>query len=240
MARANSNGSSSSNYKKRQTVKCKVVAKRKKVLTKLPPRRTIVKSARSVWISFLSEIRAQKRPEHANLSFGELCKVLSPVWKQMSTEDKKPYVEAYQRDKLRYAQQMANLSEDQKKILRAHKRRKRKLREGKPKASVSAYMLYVCSARPDVVKQNPDISFQEIGKTLGQQWRNLSEEDRKLYNDKALEDRKRYEREIEEWKKNEELKKQQRRNEREAKLIQRKANAVNTTNNTNETVTVAN
>ena len=170
-----------------------------------------------MWIAYISAVRAEKRPEHADLSFGDLCKILSPVWKAMSREEKQPYITAYERDKVRYNQQVANLSDEDKKILRAHKRRKRTLRAGKPKAVVSAYMLYVCKARAGVVAANPSISFPEIGRTLGAQWRQLGDAERKEFLDQSQLDRSRYEKEMREWRAAEEEKRQTRRTERDQK-----------------------
>jgi len=204
------------------TKKKTVSTKKKKKPSRLPPKRTIVRSARSVWISYLSSVRAERRQEHSQLSFGELCKILSPVWRTMTDEQKQPFTDAYERDKLRYQQQLKNLSEEDKKILRAHKRRRRAARAGKPKASVSGYMRYVCSARPAVVEQNQGITFQEIGRTLGKQWRELSDEQRQLYLNEAIEDRKRYENDMNVWRAEEERKRIVRKNEREQNAMERK------------------
>lgn len=193
-----------------------------KKVKRLPPKRTIVRSARSVWISYLSSVRAEKRPEHSNLSFGELCKILSPVWRNMDAEQKKPFTDAYERDKLRYQQQLSNLSDEDKKILRAHKRRRRAARAGKPKSSVSGYMRFVCASRPGVVEANPGITFQEIGRTLGKHWRELEHEQRQVYINEAIEDRKRYEKEMSEWRNEEERKRVVRKKEREEKALERK------------------
>jgi ABC-type transporter MlaC component len=219
------NGKAVTTKKKKPTTKKKkpMTKKKPKNLKRLPPKRTIVRSARSVWISYLSSVRAEKRPEHSNLSFGELCKILSPVWRTMTDEQKQPFTDAYERDKLRYQQQLKNLSEEDKKILRAHKRRRRAARAGKPKSTVSGYMRYVCSARPAVVEANQGITFQEIGRSLGKQWRELSQDQRQIYLNEAIEDRKRYENEMNEWRAEEECKRVVRKKEREQKALERKA-----------------
>jgi hypothetical protein len=200
----------------------KAAPKKKPIRKKLPPKRTIVKSARSVWISFLSKVRAEKRPEHDNLSFGELCKILSPVWKVMTVEDKQPFMDAYTRDKERYRSQLLNLTDEEKKILRAHKRLRRKRKLGKPKSAVSAYMLSVTALRPEVVAANPAISFQEIGRELGRRWREMSDSDREKYAIDAKVDRKRYDDEMAAWKEAEENKRLARKAERELKAEERK------------------
>jgi hypothetical protein len=209
--------------KKKLPTKKKTKKPKKKIIKKkLPAKRTIVKSARSVWISFLSKVRAEKRPEHENLSFGELCKLLSPIWKNMSVEDKAPFTETYEMDKARYRAQILNLTDEEKKILRAHKRIRRKRKAGKPKSAVSAYMLSVTALRPDVVANNPTISFQEIGRELGRRWRAMTEDDRAVYTADAKIDRKRYDDEMIAWKNGEEEKRLVRKNEREAKIEERK------------------
>jgi hypothetical protein len=35
--------------------------------------------------------------------------------------------------------------------------------------------------RPKIVKENPDMSFTEIGKRLGELWRALSDDEKKKY-----------------------------------------------------------
>lgn len=219
------NGKAVTTKNNKSIIKKKKPVKKKnniKKLKRLPPKRTIVRSARSVWISFLSSVRAEKRPEYSNLSFGELCKILSPVWRTMTAEQKQPFTDAYERDKLRYQQQLSNLSEEDKKILRAHKRLRRAARAGKPKSSVSGYMRFVCAARPSVVESNPGITFQEIGRTLGKHWRELNQDKRQVYINEAIEDRKRYDIEINEWRMEEERKRVVRKKEREQKVLERK------------------
>jgi len=78
----------------------------------------------------------------------------------------------------------------------------RKVRGGKkakdpntPKKAQSAYMIFCNENRPIVKEENPDAKFGEMGKLLGAKWKELSEEGKKPYNDKAELDKVRYEKE---------------------------------------------
>jgi hypothetical protein len=42
-------------------------------------------------------------------------------------------------------------------------------------------MNFVKKIRPEVVKENPDLSFTDIGKRLGEMWRALTDDEKKKY-----------------------------------------------------------
>ncbi|PKY08366.1 non-histone chromosomal protein 6 [Aspergillus campestris IBT 28561] len=64
-----------------------------------------------------------------------------------------------------------------------------------PKRGLSAYMFFANDNREKVREENPGITFGQVGKTLGDKWKNLSETQRKPYDEKAAADKKRYEEE---------------------------------------------
>lgn len=51
--------------------------------------------------------------------------------------------------------------------------------------AVPAYMLFVKAVRPSVKTANPEATFGELGKLLGEQWKALSEADRQVYKDQS-------------------------------------------------------
>ena len=55
--------------------------------------------------------------------------------------------------------------------------------ESKPKRKPNAYMNFVKKIRPEVVKENPDLSFTDIGKRMGEMWRALTDDEKKKYVD---------------------------------------------------------
>ncbi|KAI9258214.1 high mobility group box domain-containing protein, partial [Phascolomyces articulosus] len=62
-----------------------------------------------------------------------------------------------------------------------------------PKRGLSAYMFFSQENRTKVQQDNPDAAFGQIGKILGERWKDMSEEEKKPYQDKADADKKRYE-----------------------------------------------
>jgi HMG (high mobility group) box len=59
--------------------------------------------------------------------------------------------------------------------------------EKKPKRAPSAFLLYSNSVRAEVKEANPELSFTDIAKAIGAKWKELSEEEKKKWNDMATE-----------------------------------------------------
>ncbi|GAA5862052.1 hypothetical protein JCM8547_001570 [Rhodosporidiobolus lusitaniae] len=64
-----------------------------------------------------------------------------------------------------------------------------------PKRPLSAYMHFSQDQRASVKEENPEVKFGEIGKILGARWKELDEDDKKPYEEKAKADKARYEKE---------------------------------------------
>jgi hypothetical protein len=46
----------------------------------------------------------------------------------------------------------------------------------------SAFLIYCEEHRDQLKKENPDLSFGEIAKLLGEKWKQLSEDEKEIYN----------------------------------------------------------
>lgn len=76
--------------------------------------------------------------------------------------------------------------------------RKLKKPNGFPKRPLSAYNLFFKRERHIVFEQySRTIGFEELGKVIGQRWKELSKEDRREYEQAALVDAKRYQKDME-------------------------------------------
>ena len=71
----------------------------------------------------------------------------------------------------------------------------KKAKKDGPKRPSSAYLLFANDNRPKVKKANPDATFGDLGKLLGEAWNNVNAADKKKYNALAEKDKARYERE---------------------------------------------
>lgn len=76
------------------------------------------------------------------------------------------------------------------------KRQKKLLRKARdpdaPKRPPSAYLLFQNEVRTDMRERFPDMSYKEILGKVSEAWKNLSEVDRKIYQDKTNEEMKRW------------------------------------------------
>lgn len=66
-----------------------------------------------------------------------------------------------------------------------------------PKKGMSAFMLFSNDQRNKIKTDNPELSFGEIGRKVGEAWKALSDKQKQVYVKKSEEDKKRYESEME-------------------------------------------
>jgi len=57
--------------------------------------------------------------------------------------------------------------------------------EEKPKKKLTSYFLFMKDTRPGVAKSNPEFSVTEISKELGRMWKELSDEEKAEWKEKA-------------------------------------------------------
>ena len=69
-----------------------------------------------------------------------------------------------------------------------------------PKRPLGAFFVFSNETRPIVKKEHPDFKIGDVGKKLGELWRDLSEADKKKYVDNAAENKVKYEKELEKFK----------------------------------------
>lgn len=72
------------------------------------------------------------------------------------------------------------------------KTKKAKVEVKGPKKPLSAYMFFCKGRRSTLKQENPELSFCELGKLLGQRWKMLEEDDRKEFIELADGDKVRY------------------------------------------------
>jgi len=77
---------------------------------------------------------------------------------------------------------------------------KKKLDDGKPKRPQSAYFLWMNGNRKKINKENPGLTVSEFGKLAGGMWKEIDDEERQEWQDKAEDAKKDYEVALEEWK----------------------------------------
>ena len=100
------------------------------------------------------------------------------------------------KDKERYAREMKDYTPPEGSGSPAKgkaKKAKAKKDPNAPKGKLSAYMYYVQEMRSQLQKENPEMSFGDLGKELGKRWKVISEEEKAKFQAMAKKDAKRHE-----------------------------------------------
>jgi hypothetical protein len=54
-----------------------------------------------------------------------------------------------------------------------------------PKKPQSSYFIFCGEKRAEIIASNPGVKISEVGKLTGQMWKEITEQERKVYSDKA-------------------------------------------------------
>lgn len=68
-----------------------------------------------------------------------------------------------------------------------------------PKGAKNAYLFFCADNRDEVKEENPSLNTKDISKKLGEMWKDVDEELKAEYQEKAKQDKERYERELEDY-----------------------------------------
>jgi len=150
------------------------------------------KKGRSKYIFFCKANRDEVKNKNPNMSNLDITKELGLLWKKLSEDKKKPYEKLAEQDKLRFQQEKETYVppphlEDVKS--------KKKVNTG-PKKAKTAYICFSKVERVKVKDEFPDMSAQDIMRTVGVRWKKLTEEEKEPYQKMALEDKERFNAEL--------------------------------------------
>merc|ERR1711862_1032273 len=133
------------------------------------------------YVSFSNYIRPIIRERSPHISFVDLSKQMGLEFKKLSPEVRKIWDEKAKEDKKRYELAMVEYRKTGA-VASTDKQT--------PKKGKSSYNYYF-QAMHDKMSENPEMTFGELSKRLGINFKNLSKEDRKPWEDLAKEDRRR-------------------------------------------------
>lgn len=162
----------------------------------------------SAYLHYQNAMREQFKAENPGMTFGQLSKYTSHMYKNLTSEEKAQW-EAYAvHDKARYDAEMAtyvpppgyNASGTLIEEYRTIKNRKRAKKDPTaPKRARGSFVLFTLEHRPRVMAEFPHLKFVEMGNILGERWRSLSPEEKKRYEDMAAQDKIRFASEMQVW-----------------------------------------
>mmetsp|Transcript_22411 Transcript_22411/g.39404 ORF Transcript_22411/g.39404 Transcript_22411/m.39404 type:complete len:405 (+) Transcript_22411:133-1347(+) len=162
----------------------------------------------SAYLLYQNAMREQFKRENPGMTFGQLAKYTSHMYKNLTPEEKATWEARAAQDKARYDSEIASYvpppGHDARGVLiEDHRPRKRNKRGPKdpsaPKRASGAYVFFTNEMRPKVLSEYPGIKFVELGKVLGERWRALTPEQKKRYEDMANVDKLRFQNEMQQY-----------------------------------------
>mmetsp|Transcript_322 Transcript_322/g.459 ORF Transcript_322/g.459 Transcript_322/m.459 type:complete len:815 (-) Transcript_322:58-2502(-) len=155
------------------------------------------KRSTSAYILWMGDNRAKIKEKNPDMSFGDLARECSRVYKELTPEEKAPYDEKAKADKERYKREMADYvppagSKGEKGGKGKKAAAKKKKDPNAPKRGTTSFMYFSSEMRPKIKAEKPDISFGDMGKEIGARFRALTPEEKKKYEDMAATDKIRY------------------------------------------------
>lgn len=162
------------------------------------------KRAMSAYLLYQNAMREQFKRDNPGMTFGQLAKYTSHMYKSLTTEEKATWEARAAQDKARYDAEMAvyvpppghdaqgNLLEEYR---YGGKRQKKQRDPNAPKRARGSYVLFTSDMRPQILKEYPTIKFTDMGNVMGERWRALTPDQKRKYEDLAAEDKVRFARE---------------------------------------------
>jgi hypothetical protein len=162
----------------------------------------------SAYLLYQNCMREQFKAHNPGMTFGQLAKYTSHMYKCLSLEEKQRWEAHAAQDKARYEAEMTtyvppqgydatgNLVEDRrlnKKYMKKHKDPEQ------PKRARGSFVFFTFDMRPKVMEEYPGIKFVDMGVVLGERWRALPAADKQKYEELAQEDKQRFNKEMEEY-----------------------------------------
>ncbi len=175
----------------------------KKSATRTKKPKDAPKNAKSAYMFYCQEMRAEVKEQNPELSAKEITAKLGAMWKEIKDdqEEVKKYNELAAADKDRYKEEMATYvpsESDSEEPEKSEKKKRAKKPKDAPKNAKSAYMFFCADKRAEVKEQNPELSPKEITTKLGAMWKEIKDDEKevKKYNELAAADKDRYKEEM--------------------------------------------
>merc|ERR1719273_1764591 len=134
-----------------------------------------IKRALSAYMVYVTHERPLEQKRNPGLSFGEYGKIIGARWKNLSMEERQPYIELNKKDKIRYAEELKNAPDDpgNNKV-----KKKPKKDPNMPKRPKTAYFCFLDEWRDRIKQEHPDVSLTDRSKLLGVKWKGLSNDEK--------------------------------------------------------------
>ncbi|GAB5366178.1 hypothetical protein AAMO2058_001122500 [Amorphochlora amoebiformis] len=154
-------------------------------------RRHRPRPVKSAWVYFSKQEWAKVKADNPDMDFATVGRAVSERWKALSVEEKEPFFKSQKADAARYKREKAAAVEGTLKR-DGDADQEEKVSKGKIKQVKSAWIYFSKDTWPKVKAENPDASFQQIGRKVGELWKSLTQEEKRPYIMKQQADAERY------------------------------------------------
>jgi upstream-binding transcription factor len=139
------------------------------------------------WTGFMffnDEKRKAVRQANPDMKKSEIAKELARLWRELTAEEKQPFLDKANEDKKRYREELLNYREQDKFSLLPQGGRKTK----SPRNTSTAFTIFSKEKRLELQQQNPKMKPKEVSKELGRMWKEMSDDQRRPYTERAAMD----------------------------------------------------
>mmetsp|Transcript_1151 Transcript_1151/g.2125 ORF Transcript_1151/g.2125 Transcript_1151/m.2125 type:complete len:315 (-) Transcript_1151:53-997(-) len=162
----------------------------------------------SAYLLYQNAMRDQFKRENPGMTFGQLAKYTSHMYKNLTPEEKAAWVARADQDKARYEAELATYvpppGHDARGVVieefRPRRRNKKSIKDpAAPKRASGAYVFFTNEQRPLLTREYPGITFVEMGRVMGERWRALDAHEKQRFEDMAAEDKVRFKLQMQEY-----------------------------------------
>jgi structure-specific recognition protein 1 len=140
------------------------------------------KAATTAFFFFSADKREEVKAANPDAGLGDIAKLLGQRWRELTEDEKLPYLDKQKADQERYHKQKASgeFDEASEEEGAAKKGKKRNKPADEPKKPNTAYFLFMNANRNKVATQKPGLKNTEITKLLAEQWKEMKEDDKQV------------------------------------------------------------
>jgi len=154
----------------------------------------------SAYLLYQNAMRDHFKGENPGMTFGQLAKYTSHMYKSLTPEEKGQWEARAAYDKERYDQEMVHYipppGHNAQGVLIDNCKYGRKAKKVKdpnaPKRARGSFVFFTFEMRPRILQEYPGIKFVEMGTMMGERWRALPPVEKKRYEDMAAADKQRF------------------------------------------------
>ena len=159
----------------------------------------------SAYLLYQNAMREQFKLDNPGMTFGQLAKYTSHMYKNLTTDERATWEERSTQDKARYDRELAVYVpppgyDARGTMVEEHRPRSRKKRSPRdpdqPKRASGAYVFFTNHMRPIIMQEFPNIKFTDLGRVMGERWRALTSDEKRRFEELADADKERFSKEI--------------------------------------------